>query len=91
MTNACVQLLEWIRKKMPWLENRPDENTVERMQAELETFRRYRSKEKPPKLEEKALLETTFNTLQTRLRLSNRPAYMPQEGKMVAVSSIGKH
>ena len=81
-------MLEWIRKKMPWLEHRPEENTLELMQQELENFRHYRSKEKPPKLEEKARLETTFNTLQTRLRLSNRPAFMPNEGKMVSVSDI---
>ena len=29
------------------------------------------------------LQETNFNTLQTKLRLSNRPAYMPTEGKMI--------
>ena len=28
-------------------------------------------------------METNFNTLQTKLRLSNRPAYMPTEGKMI--------
>ena len=32
---------------------------------------------------QKAKLETNFNTLQTKLRLSNRPAYMPTEGKMI--------
>merc|ERR1711970_615314 len=32
----------------------------------------------------KPTLETSFNTLQTKLRLSNRPAYMPTEGKMVS-------
>merc|ERR1711874_372580 len=31
----------------------------------------------------KAKLETNFNTLQTKLRLSNRPAYLPTEGKLI--------
>ena len=34
-------------------------------------------------MEQKAKLETNFNTLQTKLRLSNRPAYMPTEGKLI--------
>ena len=79
------QLLEWIRRTTPWLENRSTDNTLPGTQKKLEEFRDYRRQHKPPKLEEKARLETTFNTLQTRLRLSNRPAYMPTEGKMVSV------
>jgi len=76
-------LLEWIRRTTPWLENRTTDNTLPGTQRKLEEFRDYRRRHKPPKLEEKAKLETTFNTLQTRLRLSNRPAYLPTEGKMV--------
>lgn len=77
-------LLEWIRRVTPWLENRATDNTVPGTQKKLDEFRDYRRRQKPPKLEQKAKLETTFNTLQTRLRLSNRPAYMPTEGKMVS-------
>ena len=32
----------------------------------------FRRKHKPPRVEQKAKLETNFNTLQTKLRLSNR-------------------
>ena len=85
-TLSAVQLLEWIRRTTPWLENRTTDNTLPGTQRKLEEFRDYRRQHKPPKLEEKAKLETTFNTLQTRLRLSNRPAYLPTEGKMVGVS-----
>jgi len=56
------------------------------VQKRLEEYRTYRRKHKPPRVEQKAKLETNFNTLQTKLRLSNRPAYMPTEGKMVSVS-----
>lgn len=81
------QLLEWIRRTTPWLENRTPEKTMVAMQKKLEDFRDYRRKHKPPKIQEKCQLEINFNTLQTKLRISNRPAFMPSEGKMVSVSS----
>ena len=34
--------------------------------------------------EEKGHLEAAYNTLQTKLRLSNRPAFLPSEGKLVS-------
>merc|ERR1712042_331444 len=82
--NLASDLLAWIKKKVPWLEDRSTDNTLAGCQKKLEEFRNYRRSEKPPRLEQKATLETSFNTLQTKLRLSNRPAYMPTEGKMVS-------
>ncbi|XP_054652043.1 alpha-actinin-1 isoform X6 [Dunckerocampus dactyliophorus] len=76
-------LLEWIHRTIPWLENRRPENTMQAMQQKLEDFRDYRRLHKPPKVQEKCQLEINFNTLQTKLRLSNRPAFMPSEGQMV--------
>ncbi|XP_073735111.1 alpha-actinin-2 isoform X4 [Callorhinus ursinus] len=78
------ELLEWIRRTIPWLENRTPEKTMQAMQQKLEDFRDYRRKHKPPKVQEKCQLEINFNTLQTKLRISNRPAFMPSEGKMVS-------
>ncbi|XP_062980426.1 alpha-actinin-2 [Elgaria multicarinata webbii] len=78
------ELLEWIRRTTPWLENRTPEQTMAAMQKKLEDFRDYRRKHKPPKVQEKCQLEINFNTLQTKLRISNRPAFMPSEGKMVS-------
>ncbi|XP_035242475.1 alpha-actinin-4 isoform X2 [Anguilla rostrata] len=77
-------LLEWIRRTIPWLENRAPEKTMAQMQQKLEDFRDYRRVHKPPKVQEKCQLEINFNTLQTKLRLSNRPAFMPSEGRMVS-------
>ncbi|XP_011635682.1 alpha-actinin, sarcomeric isoform X2 [Pogonomyrmex barbatus] len=77
-------LLEWIRRTLPWLANRQTDNSLAGCQKKLEEYRTYRRKHKPPRVEQKAKLETNFNTLQTKLRLSNRPAYMPTEGKMVS-------
>ncbi|KAI1902617.1 hypothetical protein AGOR_G00017770 [Albula goreensis] len=78
------ELLEWIRRTIPWLENRAAEHTMRAMQQKLEDFRDYRRIHKPPRVQEKCQLEINFNTLQTKLRLSNRPAFMPSEGKMVS-------
>lgn len=58
------------------------------MQQKLEDFRDYRRVHKPPKVQEKCQLEINFNTLQTKLRLSNRPAFMPSEGRMVSVRNF---
>ncbi|XP_059607537.1 alpha-actinin, sarcomeric isoform X3 [Phlebotomus argentipes] len=77
-------LLEWIRRTMPWLNSRQTDNSLAGVQKKLEEYRTYRRKHKPPRVEQKAKLETNFNTLQTKLRLSNRPAYMPTEGKTVS-------
>ncbi|XP_022095721.1 alpha-actinin, sarcomeric-like isoform X1 [Acanthaster planci] len=78
-------LLDWIKRKRPWLEDRTlAENSLPAVQDKLDEFRNYRGKEKPPKTEEKGQLESNYNTLQTKLRLSNRPAYIPQEGKLVS-------
>lgn len=85
---SIIQLLEWIRRTLPWLQSRQADNSLSGVQKRLEEYRTYRRKHKPPRVEQKAKLETNFNTLQTKLRLSNRPAYMPTEGKMVSVSKI---
>ncbi|XP_039507076.1 alpha-actinin-2 isoform X2 [Pimephales promelas] len=78
------ELLEWINRTTPWLEKRSAENTLAAMRCKLEDFRDYRRLHKPPKVQEKCQLEISFNTLQTKLNISNRPAFMPSEGKMVS-------
>ncbi|NXF56069.1 ACTN4 protein, partial [Oceanites oceanicus] len=82
-------LLEWIKRTIPWLEDRSPQKTIQEMQQKLEDFRDYRRVHKPPKVQEKCQLEINFNTLQTKLRLSNRPAFMPSEGKMVSETGTG--
>uniref|UniRef100_A0A4W2FTZ8 Actinin alpha 4 n=1 Tax=Bos indicus x Bos taurus TaxID=30522 RepID=A0A4W2FTZ8_BOBOX len=82
--SGAQKLLEWIRRTIPWLEDRVPQKTIQEMQQKLEDFRDYRRVHKPPKVQEKCQLEINFNTLQTKLRLSNRPAFMPSEGKMVS-------
>lgn len=76
-------LLEWIANKKPWLEDRTTDNTMDGVQKQLDNFRDYRRHQKPPKADDKGNLEAAYNTLQTKLRLSNRPAFCPQNGILV--------
>lgn len=77
-------LLAWINATRPWLEDRQTDNTIQGVQTKLDDFRDYRRNQKPPRADQKGNLEACFNTLQTKLRLSNRPAFMPSEGKMIS-------
>jgi len=85
--NLASDLLDWINKKIPDLTDRTAGSLAD-MQDKLNDFRNYRGIEKPPKVDDKATLENLYNTLQTKLRLSNRPIYMPQDG--ILVSNIDK-
>ncbi|XP_041665804.1 alpha-actinin-4-like isoform X1 [Cheilinus undulatus] len=84
-------LLEWIRRTIPWLEDRTQEKTMNQMQCKQEDFREYRREQKPPKVQDKCHLEISFNTLQTKLRLNNRPAFMPSEGRMISDINAAWH
>uniref|UniRef100_A0A0N5AEH5 Alpha-actinin, sarcomeric n=1 Tax=Syphacia muris TaxID=451379 RepID=A0A0N5AEH5_9BILA len=81
--SLASDLLAWIRHWMPWLSSRSTDDNLDLVRRKLEDFRNYRRHEKPPRIEEKGKLETLFNTLQTKLRLSNRPAFMPTEGHLI--------
>jgi hypothetical protein len=57
-------LLEWIQRTMPWLNDRSPEKNLTEAQEKLEEFRQYGTATKPPKSDEKAKLEAHFHTLQ---------------------------
>ncbi|XP_063724806.1 alpha-actinin, sarcomeric-like isoform X2 [Symsagittifera roscoffensis] len=81
------ELLKWINATVPWLQQKrisDGPSTLAAVQAKLEEFRHYRRSEKPPKVQDKLDLETKYNTLQTKLRLNNKSAFLPSEGKLVA-------
>ncbi|VDL80879.1 unnamed protein product [Nippostrongylus brasiliensis] len=81
--HLASDLLAWINRWMPWLANRTTDDNLSKAQKKLDDYRNYRRHEKPPRIEDKGRLETLFNTLQTRLRLSNRPAFLPRDGHLV--------
>jgi len=77
-------LLEWIRQVIARLEERPVLETVTACQARFEEWNSFRANDYPPKLAEKGELEAHYSKLQTKLRLSGRPAYVPSEGKLIS-------
>ncbi|OAF72134.1 F-actin cross-linking protein, partial [Intoshia linei] len=76
-------LNEWIDIKTKELDDRPGVNDSAMLDKMFNEFREYRSNEKPPKLEEKSKLNTTFETLQTRLRLNGRSPFVPETDKLI--------
>ncbi|KAI6237391.1 Calponin actin-binding and Spectrin repeat and EF-hand domain containing protein [Aphelenchoides besseyi] len=73
-------LLDWINRWIPWMSKRGDEPTLDSAKQKLNDFRQYRRLEKPPRIDQKGRLETALNNLQTRLRLGNRPPFVPSDG-----------
>jgi len=82
--HLASQLLDWIAKTRPWLEDRKPADSLDKNKANIKKYEDYRGNQKVDKLNEKAKLEAAFNTLQTMLRLSNKPAYLPSDGKLVS-------
>ncbi|EDQ88477.1 uncharacterized protein MONBRDRAFT_32785 [Monosiga brevicollis MX1] len=79
----ATDLLAWLNTNIERLDQRPALNTVPECQSQLEEANKFRGEEVPPKLEEKSRLEMHYATLQTKLRLSGRPPYVPNEGKEI--------
>ncbi|KAL5112020.1 Alpha-actinin sarcomeric [Taenia crassiceps] len=79
-----TDLKEWIIKKKADFNHRKPILNLEDVNRSIEGLRQYQTEEKPAKIEEKSHLETTFRTLQTRLRLNNRPPYLPSDGMLIA-------
>ena len=78
-------LIEWIMHMVPWIDSMREQRAGSKAEvtSRLEEFRTYRMSIKPPKTEEKGRLITEYNTLQTTLRLSNRPAFIPVKGRTI--------
>uniref|UniRef100_A0A8C4QDW5 Uncharacterized protein n=1 Tax=Eptatretus burgeri TaxID=7764 RepID=A0A8C4QDW5_EPTBU len=77
-------LLAWIDQQIPWLSKRETQPSLAPAQTLLSRHSDYSKEERPPHAKERNRLNTTFNSLQTRLRLHNRPNFMPAEGHLVA-------
>ncbi|XP_066281028.1 spectrin beta chain, non-erythrocytic 5-like isoform X2 [Branchiostoma lanceolatum] len=76
-------LLEWISEKQEQLDSRQFPNTLEGVQRETTKFKQYRTIEKPPKYNERGLIEAQFFDIQTKLRANNQRPYVPPEGRML--------
>eukprot|EP01134_Creolimax_fragrantissima_P002532 CFRG2532T1 len=77
-------LMSWIQSKETQFSNPGPIATTEACNTASQEFRSYRKTEKPTKSEEKVALEAHYSTLQTKLRLNNRPAYNPEQGMLIS-------
>ncbi|XP_022655531.1 spectrin beta chain, non-erythrocytic 1-like isoform X3 [Varroa destructor] len=73
-------LLMWINGKIKQLNARSYPNSLEGIQKELSTFKKYRTVEKPPRYTERAEIEAQLFAIQTKLKALGQPAYVPAEG-----------
>jgi len=74
------ELSEWINNTIAKHEDRNFGDSTDSIQQQLDAFKDYKTQEKPPKATELGDLESSFNALQAKLRLNNRPSFVPAEG-----------
>lgn len=77
------ELLDWIKETIQKLNDRTFPNTPEGVQADLSTFKNYRTVEKPPRYNQKSDLLATFFNINSRLKELNQSVYIPAEGLTV--------
>lgn len=73
-------LTDWINETIAKHEDRNFGDSTDSIQQQLDAFKDYKTQEKPPKATELGDLESSFNALQAKLRLNNRPSFVPAEG-----------
>ncbi|VDK22766.1 unnamed protein product [Taenia asiatica] len=76
-------LLKWINNQIPFLADKTTDGTLPHAKEKLAQYTAYRGSAKLPRVVDKALLEALSNTIQTRLKLSHKPAFMPPAGQSI--------
>jgi len=79
-TDRSQALADWVNQTIVRMNDRNFGDTTESIQQHLDEFKNYKSSEKPPKAKDLADIEAAFNALQTKLRLNNRPSFVPTNG-----------
>ncbi len=59
------------------------DGTLDDAKKKLAKYTMYRGAEKPPRVEDKAVLEALNKTIQTRLKLDKKPAFVPPPGQSI--------
>ncbi|XP_053169097.1 spectrin beta chain, non-erythrocytic 5 [Hemicordylus capensis] len=75
------ELLKWIRLKVAELDDHFFPNTLEEMRLLMGNFKIFRTVEKPPKYQEKGIIEANFFHIRTKQQANNQRPYLPPEGR----------
>lgn len=65
------------------LQDKTSSGSVPALREKLNVYAAHRGIEKPPRVEDKALLEALTKSLQTRLKLAKKPSFMPSQGQSI--------
>ncbi|XP_067895807.1 spectrin beta chain, non-erythrocytic 5 isoform X2 [Heterodontus francisci] len=82
-------LLQWIKDKVRELNDRRFPNSLTGMQRLVADFKTFRTVEKPPKYQERGVIEAQLFNIKTKLRANNMRQYIPPEG--MTLSDIERH
>ncbi|NWJ06160.1 SPTN5 protein, partial [Crypturellus undulatus] len=82
-------LLKWIKQKVMELDDHHFPNTLQEMWLLMANFKTFRTVEKPPKYQEKGMIEAHLFNIRTKQRANNQRPYQPPEGK--TLQDVEKH
>ncbi|XP_056200822.1 spectrin beta chain, non-erythrocytic 5 [Falco biarmicus] len=82
-------LLKWIKHKVTELDDRHFPNSLQGMWLLMANFKTFRTVEKPPKYQEKGMIEAHLFNIRTKQRANNQRPYLPPEGRML--QDVEKH
>uniref|UniRef100_A0A8C3KKS8 Calponin-homology (CH) domain-containing protein n=1 Tax=Calidris pygmaea TaxID=425635 RepID=A0A8C3KKS8_9CHAR len=82
-------LLKWIKQKVTELDDRRFPNSLQEMWLLMANFKTFRTVEKPPKYQEKGMIEAHLFNIRTKQRANNQRPYLPPEGR--TLQDVEKH